>query len=77
MDSYKLNYIAPKDTRETGFNENYFDFISSTVTLEHIPKKNILLILKECYRILNRGGILSMIIDYQDHWSYFDKKINL
>ena len=77
IDNYKLNYIAPKDARETGFDDNHFDFISSSVTLEHIPKNDILLILKECYRILNKGGILSMTIDYQDHWSYFDKNISI
>lgn len=76
-DKYKLNYIAPKDARETGFNENNFDFISSSVTLEHIPKKDILLILKECHRILKKGGILSVTIDYKDHWSYFDKNISI
>lgn len=76
-DNYDLNYIAPKDARETGFDDNYFDFISSSVTLEHIPKNDILLILKECYRILNKGGILSMTIDYKDHWSYFDKNISI
>jgi SAM-dependent methyltransferase len=77
IDNYKLNYYAPKDARETGFDDNHFDFISSSVTLEHIPKNDILLILKECYRILNKGGILSMTIDYQDHWSYFDKSISI
>lgn len=77
VDKYKLNYFAPKDARETGFDENHFDFISSSVTLEHIPKKDILLILKECYRILSKGGVLSMTIDYQDHWSYFDKNISI
>lgn len=77
IDNYKLNYMAPKDARATGFDDNYFDFISSSVTLEHIPKNDILLILNECYRILNKGGVLSVTIDYQDHWSYFDKNISI
>lgn len=76
-DDYQLDYFAPKDARNTGFDENYFDFMSSSVTLEHIPKEDIRLILKECYRILNKGGILSVTIDYQDHWSYFDKTISI
>ena len=75
--NYKLHYYAPRDARATKFHENYFDFISSSVTLEHIPQKDILPILKECYRILNKGGILSMTIDSQDHWSYFDKNISI
>lgn len=74
---YMLRYYAPKDARATQFDENYFDFISSSLTLEHIPKNDILLILRECYRILSKGGILSITIDYQDHWSYFDKSISI
>lgn len=74
---YKLNYIAPKDARETGFKKNSFDFISSSATLEHIPKNDILSILKECYRILSPGGVLSMTIDYKDHWAYFDKEVSI
>ncbi len=76
-DRYRLNYDAPVDARNTGFEDNSFDFISSTVTLEHIPKDDILLILRECYRILNVGGIVSMTIDYEDHWSYFDRSISI
>ncbi len=76
-EQYKLNYIAPKDARKTGFKENSFDFISSSATLEHIPKNDILSILRECYRILSPGGVLSMTIDYKDHWAYFDKEISV
>lgn len=74
--NYRVNYIAPMDARNTSFEDNSFDFISSTSTLEHIPKEDILPILKECYRILNKGGVMSLIIDYKDHWSYFDKSIS-
>jgi SAM-dependent methyltransferase len=31
--------------------------------------------LKETHRLLKPGGILSMRIDYKDHWSYFDNSI--
>lgn len=74
---YGLKYFAPLDARATGFPDETFDFMSSTVTMEHIPKDDILKILIECYRILKSGGILSMTIDYQDHWSYFDKSISI
>ncbi len=76
-EKFKLKYIAPKDARNTGFEKNSVDFISSSATLEHIPKNDILSILKECYRILSPGGIISMTIDYVDHWAYFDKKISV
>jgi len=76
-DDFHLSYHAPIDARNTNFDNDTFDFISSTSTLEHIPKEDIPLILNECFRILKNGGIFSMIIDYQDHWSYFDYNISV
>ena len=74
---YKVSYEAPADARNTRFSDNYFDFSSSSVTMEHIPPDDILAILNETYRILKPGGILSMTTDYQDHWSYFDHSISV
>jgi predicted SAM-dependent methyltransferase len=76
-DTFGLNYYAPRDAKNTGFEDNSYDFISSTATIEHIPVNDILIILKECYRILNVGGILSLTMDYQDQWSYFDRSISI
>lgn len=76
-DAFRVNYFAPVDARNTGFQADSFDFMSSTFTMEHIPKEDIGPILTECYRLLNKGGVLSMSIDYQDHWSYFDKSISV
>ena len=72
-----LHYQAPLDARNTPFPNNFFHFSSSTSTLEHIPPEDILAILTETYRILKPGGIVSLIIDYQDHWSYFDANISV
>jgi SAM-dependent methyltransferase len=72
-----LYYHAPADARNTSFEDRSIDFISSTATLEHIPKEDILHILMESYRILSPGGIMSISIDYKDHWSYFDKNISI
>ncbi len=74
--SLKFNYSAPLDARDTKFQSDYFDFATSTATFEHIPGEDLILILNETYRILKPGGILSLIIDYQDHWSYFDNKLS-
>ena len=71
-----FNYIAPLDARNTKFNSDYFDFVTSTVTFEHIPEQDLYLILIETYRILKPGGILLLKIDYRDHWAYFDKSIS-
>jgi SAM-dependent methyltransferase len=74
---YGLNYCAPRDAKSTEMLENSFDFISATATLEHIPSENISTILNECYRVLKFGGIMSLKMDYQDQWSYFDKNISI
>ena len=71
-----LSYHAPEDARQTKYDDNHFDFSSSTSTMEHIPPDDILNILNETYRIMKKGGILSMDIDYIDHWAYFDSNIS-
>lgn len=73
----KVNYSAPADARKTNFESESFDFIVSSDTLQHIPPQDLFLILLECHRILRRGGVFSITIDYQDHWSYFDKAISI
>jgi SAM-dependent methyltransferase len=73
---YGIQYRAPCDARDTGLEEASVDFVTSTNTLEHISADNIHLILKECRRLLKKDGLMSFIIDYQDHYSYADKRIN-
>jgi SAM-dependent methyltransferase len=73
--AFKVKYFAPFDAKKTSFKENTFDFSSSTFVLEHIPKDDIHDLLAETYRILKSGGILSIRIDYKDHWAYFDQTI--
>lgn len=75
--TYGFSYIAPADARKTPFDANYFDFASSSVTFEHIPVADLSLILDETYRILKPGGVFTILIDFQDHWSYFDKSISV
>ena len=74
---YGIQYKAPYDARKTGLSDDSIDCITSTNTLEHIPPNEIKAILKECYRILKKDGILSFQIDYQYHYSYFDKNISV
>lgn len=73
---FGIEYVAPLDARHTDFPSNSVDFISSNLTFEHIPKADVMPILLECHRLLKKGGIFSFTIDYQDHWSHFDKKIS-
>lgn len=74
---YGIDYQAPCDARNTGLPTGSLDCISSTNTLEHIPKEDIHLILKECHRLLQPNGLMTFLIDYQDHYSYFDKGISV
>ncbi len=46
------------DLENMPFADNYFDFILSLETLEHVPKPTIFL--KELYKIIKPGGILVM-----------------
>jgi SAM-dependent methyltransferase len=73
--AYQIDYRAPADARATGLAARSVDFITSTNTFEHIPQEEIRRILAEFRRILKPGGILSLKIDYQDHYSYSDKSI--
>jgi len=73
---YGIDYRAPCDPRRTGLESGSIDCITSTSTLEHIPLEDIKALLLECHRILRDEGLMSCIIDYLDHYSYFDKKIS-
>jgi SAM-dependent methyltransferase len=71
-----ITYRAPCDARATGLADASVDYVTSTSTLEHIPPADIRLILQESRRILRPGGVMSMLIDYQDHYSYADTSIS-
>ena len=75
--NYGLEYRAPCDARHTGLKAGSIDCITSTNTLEHIPVRDIQAILQECHYLLQDDGLMSFRIDYQDHYSYFDKDISV
>lgn len=75
VDKHRIYYYAPMDARKTDIPNMSIDFFYSNVTLEHIPSNIIIPILKECHRILSPDGIFSVVIDYSDHWSKFDKSV--
>jgi hypothetical protein len=73
---YGIDYRAPCDARQTGLQSRSIDCITSTSTLEHIPPADIISILRECHRILRDDGLMSVLINYDDHYSYFDTTIS-
>lgn len=74
---YGIKYLAPCDARSNGLAAQSVDYVTSTNTLEHIPQADVRSILRECRRILRPDGVMSFIIDYRDHYAYFDSRINV
>lgn len=75
LEAMGISYLAPADARNTALESGSIDYITSTNTLEHIPREDIGAILAECRRLIRSGGVASFQIDYQDHYSYFDPDI--
>lgn len=73
---YGIEYRAPCDARATDLPTNSVDCITSTSTLEHISPEDIRAILWECHRLLKPDGIMTMAIDYLDHYSFVDTNIS-
>jgi len=74
---YGIKYLAPCDARSTGLSSQSVDYVTSTNTLEHIPRAEAHSILRECRRIMRPDGIVSFVIDYRDHYSYADSRISV
>ncbi len=75
--TYRIKYLAPGDARNTGLCPGSVGFFCSTSTLEHIPGRDIRLILAECTRIAAPGALLSHVIDYADHYHYSDAAVSI
>jgi hypothetical protein len=74
-DRYGIDYLAPCDARRTGLPTGSVEVIHSTNTMEHVPPADLRLMLDECRRLLAPGGLVSLYIDYRDHYSYADRHI--
>ena len=77
LEHYGIFYIAPYDATKIHLSDRSIDACISTNTLEHIPKFDIILIFSELYRKLKDEGIVSLIIDYSDHYAHTDNNISL
>ena len=74
---YGITYKAPYDATKTDLEDKCIDACISSVTLEHIPRNNIIEIFIELQRILKDNGIVSATIDYSDHYAHTDSSISL
>lgn len=71
---FGISYLAPRDAAETGLPGASVDLVTSTNTLEHVPREAIAPILRESARLLRPDGVMSFRIDMQDHASYVDPR---
>jgi hypothetical protein len=72
---YGISYRAPFDARRTGLPDGSVSFIGTIDTLEHIPFDSLKDILLECRRIATPDAIVSMQIDYTDHFAHADSRL--
>jgi Methyltransferase domain len=73
---YGIEYRAPWDARSMDLADRSIDMVVSTNTLEHIAPEDISAIVRECRRLCRPRAVLSMKIDYSDHWSHTDQSIS-
>ena len=76
QERFGIRYRAPWDARRTGLERGSVDLVSSTVTLEHVPREDVVPLLRECGRLLGPDGILSALVDLGDHLSRIDPSIS-
>jgi SAM-dependent methyltransferase len=69
-EDHGIRYLAPADARRTGLPAGSVHLVSTVNTLEHIPPRELAAILGECRRVLAPGGVVSMVVDYSDHYAH-------
>jgi len=74
FDKYNIKYLAPYQLID--LNEKKFDICVSTTTLEHFTFNDLKNFLNNVKKNLNLNGLVSSVIDYSDHYSHTDNKIN-
>lgn len=71
-----IKYIAPLPALNNTLPSASFDVITNTDTLEHVRVEELQPIINNCFRLLTPGGLMSSIIDFRDHFFYFDASIS-
>jgi hypothetical protein len=73
---FNIQYLAPLDISFFKFPPDSFDACISTNTLEHIPKHQLVQIFNNLKNIICNDGLISIVIDYSDHYAYTDSTIS-
>ena len=73
---YNIKYIAPYKTQNLIEEKKVFDLCVSTAALEHFSIKDLRTLFKDLDIVLKKGGYISAIIDYSDHYSHTDRNIS-
>ena len=77
LEKYGIYYSAPYNATKIDLPDKSLEACISTNTLEHIPKIDIISIFSEIHRKIKDEGIVSLIIDYSDHYAHSDNNISL
>jgi len=72
LEYYGIDYQAPKRVQDVS---GTFDMVATTSTLEHIPFEDLADIMTAIRKLCRPGARVSMLIDYEDHWSQSDGSI--
>lgn len=74
---YGIDYRGNADASCMELPDGSIDLIATTSTLEHIPYGSLKNIMKECYRLCHSNSVISMQIDYTDHYAHTDPNIDV
>jgi SAM-dependent methyltransferase len=73
---YDLNYLILEDGSLSKLKDNSVDVVFSFHVLEHIPRSNVLKVIKDIERILKPGGVSIHQIGINDHLINFDNSVS-
>lgn len=66
-----------QDARQSDLANDSIDLICSNNTFEHVHVEVLEGLMKEFYRVLSPGGLMSHFIDLSDHFAHMDGRINI
>src|SRR5574340_1103521 len=74
---YGVAYWAPCDTRRIGLPDESVNWVTATLTLQHIPVRTLKAVLADSRRVLKPSGLFFAYVDYADNYAYTDRSISV